>query len=196
LTPTPQEPSDPDPKAAARLSAGRVGRPHGLDGSFYVTGPRPRLLALGKTVAVGGETREIVRCAGTDKRPILRLQGIEDRTGAERLRGLELTLQEGDAPALEEGEWWAHELEGCEVRDDRTKIGRVVKMIELPSCEALEVQPVGGGATFLIPMVKDAVRALDVGQRDVDVDLSFLGIEPPTAAAPSRADGAEQEERT
>jgi 16S rRNA processing protein RimM len=196
LTATPQEPSDPDSKAAARLPAGRVGRPHGLDGSFYVTGPRPRLLALGKTIAVGGEAREIVRCAGTDRRPILRLRGIDDRPGAERLRGLELTLQEGDAPALEEGEWWAHELEGCDVRDAGTKIGRVVRMIELPSCEALEVQPIGGGATLLIPMVKDAIRALDVEQRDVDVDLSFLAIEMPSAAAPYRAGGTEQEDES
>jgi 16S rRNA processing protein RimM len=159
-----------------------------------VTGPRPRLLALGKTVLLGGESREIVRCAGTGRKPILRLRGIEDRTGAERLRGLELTLEEGDAPALEEGEWWAHELEGCEVRDAATKIGRVVRMIELPSCEALEVQPAGGGASLLIPMVKDAIRLLDVEQRDVDVDLSFLGIEPPSGGEPPPEIGSEQEE--
>lgn len=146
-------------------------------------------------MAVGGESREVVRCAGTDRRPILRLRGIDDRTGAERLRGLELTLEEGDAPALEEGEWWAHELEGCEVRDAETKIGRVVRMIELPSCEALEVQPLDGGATLLIPMVKDAIRTLDVERRDVDVHLSFLGIEPPVAGAqsPTGTPGKEDE---
>ncbi len=39
------------------MSAGRVGRAHGLDGSFYVTGARPRLLTLGTAVTVDG-TRE------------------------------------------------------------------------------------------------------------------------------------------
>ena len=32
------------------LAAGRVGRPHGLDGSFHVTRPRGALLALGTVV--------------------------------------------------------------------------------------------------------------------------------------------------
>ncbi len=70
------------------LGAGRVGRPHGLDGSFYVTVPRPRLLTLGTEVTVAGTTAPIVRRAGTDARPIVRLQGIDDRDSAEALRGL------------------------------------------------------------------------------------------------------------
>ncbi len=35
------------PAVAPQLPAGRVGRPHGLDGSFYVTRPKPRLLGEG-----------------------------------------------------------------------------------------------------------------------------------------------------
>ena len=54
------------------LSAGRVGRPHGLDGSFHVTRPRPLLLVLGGMLRIGGLEREIVRRAGTEDRPILR----------------------------------------------------------------------------------------------------------------------------
>jgi 16S rRNA processing protein RimM len=157
-----------------------------------VTGPRPRLLALGKTVSVAGQSLEIVRCAGTERRPILRLQGIGDREGAERLRGEELTLAERDAPALAEGEWWAHELVDCQVRDAQTLVGKVLRMIELPSCEALEVQPLGGGAPLLIPMVKDAIRTLDVERREIDVDLSFLGVELPSSSAKDTDDGAPQ----
>jgi ribosomal 30S subunit maturation factor RimM len=54
-------------------------------------------------------------------------------------------------------------------------------MIELPSCEALEVSPPGGGAPLLVPMVKDAVRAVRVAERRIDVDLEFLGLEDPAA---------------
>src|SRR5437879_9441356 len=71
----------------AKLSAGRVGRPHGLDGSFYVTGARPRLLEIGTSVDVAGLSAAISRRAGTDARPIVRLDGIEDRAAAEALRG-------------------------------------------------------------------------------------------------------------
>ncbi|HEY0515539.1 MAG TPA: hypothetical protein VGD00_00340, partial [Solirubrobacteraceae bacterium] len=65
--------------SAERLSAGRVGRPHGLDGSFYVTRARARLLAQGSDVTIDDSRRTIVRRAGTEQRPILRLQGVEDR---------------------------------------------------------------------------------------------------------------------
>ena len=47
------------------VSAGRVGRVHGLDGSFYVEGPVYDL-AEGTIVRVGGEDRRVERRAGTD----------------------------------------------------------------------------------------------------------------------------------
>jgi 16S rRNA processing protein RimM len=156
-----------------------VGRPHGLDGSFYVTRPRARLLSLGTVVTVEGRAAEIVRRSGTEQRPILRLQGIEGREAVEALRGSELTVASATGPALQEGEWWAHELEGCEVRDGEWVLGEVLRLIELPSCEALEVSPRGGGPAVLVPMVKDAVRSVQIAEGRIDVDLDFLGLEQP-----------------
>lgn len=159
------------------LAAGRVGRAHGLDGSFYVTGARPRLLAVGTDVTVAGATAPIVRRAGTDQRPIVRIEGIVDRVAAEALRGLELTVDRVDAPALEEGEWWAHELEGCEVVDGERRLGMVSRLVELPSCEALEVRrtPQDTSSPLLVPMVKDAIRGVDMSARRIDVNADFLG---------------------
>jgi 16S rRNA processing protein RimM len=178
LTPKPPESETGTPSASApgNLPAGRVGRPHGLDGSFYVTRPRPRLLTLGVAVTVAGRTAAIVRLAGTEQRPIVRLEGVEDRAGAEALRGMELTIDGAGAPALGEGEWWAHELEGCEVIDGEQLLGTVSRLIELPSCEALEVRPVRGGAAVLVPMVADAVRHVAPEQRRIEVNLDFLGL--------------------
>jgi 16S rRNA processing protein RimM len=167
-----------EPSAPVALPAGRVGRPHGLDGSFYVTRPVPRLLTLGTDLGVGGRTLRVIRRAGTDRRPILRLQGVEDREGAESLRGMALTVAGSDAPALGDGEWWAHELEGCEVLDGERVVGTVSRMLELPSCEALEVALHPSGETVLVPMVKDAICAIDVERRRVRVDLSFIGVDP------------------
>lgn len=168
--------SDP----ATELQAGRVGRAHGLDGSFYVTGPSPRLLEMGTSIIVAGRTAAIVRRAGTDQRPIVRLQGVEDRLAAEALRGLPLTVAEAQAPALAEGEWWAHELEGCEVVDAGRRLGMVIRMIELPSCEALEVRQAQGGAPLLVPMVKDAIRRVDISAQRIEVNTDFLGLAEPS----------------
>jgi 16S rRNA processing protein RimM len=173
------------------LQAGRVGRAHGLDGSFYVTRPVARLLTLGARLTVAGRNAVIVRRSGTDARPIVRLEGVEDRDAAEALRGMALTVHEAQAPALGEGEWWAHELEGCEVLDGGRRVGTVGRLIELPSCEALEVRPPEGGEPLLVPMVKDAVRSVDVAARRIDVDLEFLNLAPPRrhAGRERRGDG-------
>ena len=156
------------------LSGGRVGRPHGLDGSFHVTRPRAALLTLDAELRVAGTVARIVRRAGTDERPILRLSGFDGREAAERLRGEELLVARAAAPALEEDEWWAEDLEGCLVTDGPHEVGRVRRLIGLPSCEALEVERAGAG-DLLVPLVRDAVRDVDTEARRIDVDLAFLG---------------------
>ncbi len=159
------------------ISAGRVGRPHGLDGSFRVTAPKPALLEEGAELRVGQQTMSVRRRAGTERAPILALNGVDDRDAASALRGLDLLVVACELPPLPEDEWWAHELQGCIVSDGDVEVGRVVRLIELPSCEALEVSR-GEGPSLLIPMVKDAIRRIDVERERIDVDLAFLGEEP------------------
>jgi 16S rRNA processing protein RimM len=166
------------------LAAGRVGRPHGLDGSFHVTRPRGALLALGTAVRIGDGEAEIVRRAGTDERPILRLAGHDGREAAEALRGLDLLVHRGVAPPLGEDEWYAEDLEGCRVVDGSVEVGRVLRMVALPSCEALEVQR-ADASDLLVPLVRDAVRSVDIAAGVVDVDLSFLGEGAPAPATPA-----------
>jgi 16S rRNA processing protein RimM len=156
------------------LVCGRVGRPHGLDGSFHVSQPRARLLVLGARLRVGDACREVVRRAGTEDRPILRLEGVTSREAIEALRGEELLLARADAPALEEEEWYVEDLEGCRVVDGVLEVGVVARVLPLPANEVLEVRRDGAG-DLLVPLVRDAVRAVDVEGRVVDVDLAFLG---------------------
>jgi 16S rRNA processing protein RimM len=153
------------------LNAGRVGRPHGLDGSFHVTRPVAALLVLGGVVRMGDSVRAIVRRSGTPDRPILRLEGIDDRPAIEALRGAELLVARADAPPLPAGEYWAEDLEGClVVTPDGGELGRVAAMRALPSCEVLEV------GDLLVPMVADAVLEVSLPDRRIVVDPTFLGV--------------------
>ncbi|MGB2710059.1 MAG: ribosome maturation factor RimM [Conexibacter sp.] len=156
------------------LHAGRVGRPHGLDGSFYVTQPRAALLDAGRMLLVGDREHEIVRRAGTDARPIVRLAGCTTRTAAEALRGTDLHVPREQAPALEEDEFWPEELQGCVVHDGPHEIGTVRALRALPSCEVLEVER-PDAPDLLVPLIRDAVRSVDLDARRIDVDLVFLG---------------------
>ena len=158
------------------LRAGVVGRPHGLDGSFHVAEPVAALLEQGSEVRLGDARRTIVRLAGHDGRPIVRLDGCEDR---ERRRG---AARPGAAswrgptrPSLDEDEWWATDLEGCAVRDGDREVGVVARLLALPSCEVLEVTRAGDAPDLLVPLVRDAVRDVDLDGRVIDVDLEFLG---------------------
>ena len=146
-----------------------MGRPHGLDGSFHVVQADPGLLEGREALLVGGRRLAIERRAGVAERPILRFEGCRTREDAEALRGQELHIALEEAPPLAEGEFWARDLAGCRVVDGERDVGVVERMVALPSCEALEV------GDLLIPLVRDAVRSIDLSARLIDVDMRFLG---------------------
>jgi 16S rRNA processing protein RimM len=151
--------------AGRQVSAGFVGRPHGLDGSFYVERVSEPL-AVGAEVTVGDRRFVVERRAGTDDRPIVRLSGVADRDAAGGLRGEPLLVEAGE---LGEGEYLSEDLIGCEVPG----VGTVRQVLNLPSCDVLEV----GDEGVLVPLVSDAVTRVDIGDRRIEVDRGFLGLE-------------------
>ena len=160
--------------ASSQVEIGRVGRPHGLDGSFYVAGPEDDALTVGRRVQIAGAPAEIERRAGTAAKPIVRLSGCASRDAAEALRGTPLLVERSELPALSEGEFWADDLLECAVWDGEIPVGTVSRMFGLPSCEVLEVRRAAADP-LLVPLVSDAVRSIDLEARRVDVDLVFLG---------------------
>jgi len=141
------------------VTAGRVGKAHGRDGSFYVDEARSDF-ELDSTVRIGEREHKITRRAGTDDRPLIKLEGIDD-PGA--VRG-EVMLIEDE---LEEGEYLAADLLGCEVPG----LGRVTRVLDAPSCPLLEV----GDDGHLIPLIADAVKSVDLERKVIEVDRDFLG---------------------
>src|SRR3954453_15282782 len=121
-------PSAPPRSSDLDLIVGRVGRPHGLDGSFYVVEATPELPRSGGVVS----GRRIARRAGTAEKPILRLEGSSSREDADAMRGMALTIPRDDT-MLSEDEYWASDLEGCQVVDGEVLVGFVRRMSALPS---------------------------------------------------------------
>ena len=146
------------------VTAGRVGKPHGLDGSFYVDGAS-HPLPVGTAVTVADRASfEVERRAGTDDRPLIRLAGVGD---PRELRG-ELLLVEAQ---LGENEWLAEDLLRCSVPGH----GRVVRVLDGPSCSVLELED-----GTLVPFVSDAIRSVDVGEDpakggEIRLNEDFLG---------------------
>lgn len=151
------------------IEVGRVGRAHGLDGSFHVTRPEAGLLALGMSVRIGETPTEIERLAGTAAKPIVRVTICRSREAADAIRGEPVWIAREDAPPLEEDEYWAEDIVGCRVTDGDREVGEVERVLALPSCEVLVV------GDLLIPLIDDAVRSVDIEAQVVDVNLEFLG---------------------
>jgi len=140
------------------VTAGRVGKPHGLDGSFYVEGARHEL-PEGASLIVAGGSYEIARRAGTGERPLIRLAGVDDPGS---LRGETLLVED----ELAGDEWLASDLVGCRVPG----LGTVARVVDGPSCSVLELDD-----GSLIPFVSDAIARVDTGAREIHVNADFLG---------------------
>lgn len=149
---------------SGQVIAGRVGRAHGLDGSFYVDSPEADL-AEGTEVEVEGRPRTVERRGGTDSRPLIRLAGVGTREDAAALRGAQLLV---GAAEEDDGEaWLVSDLVGCRVEAlDAT----VTRVLDGPSCDVLELDD-----GRLIPLVSDAIRSVDVSAGVVEVHTGFLG---------------------
>lgn len=142
-----------------------MGRPHGLDGSFNLANPTVEL-ELGMSVRVADLDHLIVRLGGTTARPLLRLEGVRTREHAARLGG-EVVLVPGAPDALGDGEWLADDLVGCEVEG----LGKVMGVVGGPSCDVLELED-----GTLVPLVSDAVTAIDLAEGRIAVNRGFLGL--------------------
>jgi 16S rRNA processing protein RimM len=138
------------------VTAGRVGKPHGRDGSFYVEGAS-HPLPVDAPVLVRDQPHTVTRRAGTDARPLIRLSGVEDPRA---LRGELLLVEE----QLGDDEWLASELVGCSVPGH----GRVLRVVDGPSCSVLELED-----GLLVPFVSDAIRS--VGEHEIHLNEEFLG---------------------
>jgi 16S rRNA processing protein RimM len=157
---------------AGQVPAGRVGRAHGLDGSFYVEDVAEPL-EHGAEVAVAGRSARVERRAGTEARPIVRLSGVHDRSAAEALRGERILVAGG---ALAEGEYLSADLVGCIVPG----VGEVRRVVQGPSCDVLEV----GADGVLIPFVSDAIKRVDLQAGVIEVDTGFLGLDERSSELP------------
>ncbi len=123
-------------------------------------------------------TVETVRPHGD--RLLVTFDGVADRTAAEALRGVELSVPRSSLPPLAEGEWWPHQVEGCSVITEAGRDLGVVTEVVFNPANDLWVAVDETGAETLIPVLKDLLVEVDVDARRIVV-RDVAGLTAPEA---------------
>ena len=139
---------------ADRVTVGRVGRPHGVRGAFFVEGPseREEVFAIGSTVLAAGEPAKVVSSSrGSGGRPVIKL----DRTVE---RGAELAVERTALPQLDDDEFYVFDLVGLTVQEEEGRLlGSVREVLQYPANDVLELD-----SGLSLPLVEACVRSVDV----------------------------------
>lgn len=158
------------PEAERLVGIGVITKPHGLKGEV-----RLRLYNLDSTVVFGLRRARLRHADGTvapvritAARPgpgavLMKLQGVNDRAAAETLAKAELLVPRallGEADEAD-GEYFACDLEGCEVVFGVEPIGRVRTVVSYPTCDALVVDR-PDARPLEIPMHAQYIQVVDV----------------------------------
>jgi 16S rRNA processing protein RimM len=93
---------------------------------------------------------------------ILKLKGIDDRNGAEKLIGATVKIPPEEALPLEENEFYLRDLIGLEVYTDQGEnLGRLNDVIATGANDVYSVAK-PGQKEILIPAIKDCVLKVDI----------------------------------
>jgi 16S rRNA processing protein RimM len=148
-----------------RVVVGRVGKPHGLDGAFFVEQPSDdgRWFEPGARLWAGDEQVEVVDARrGAGGRPVIRL----DR---EVPRGTELEVPVEALPPTEEGEYYAFQLVGLDVIEEGgRRLGQVVAVEPGVANDSIALD-----SGLLLPLVEVCVRHIDLAARRILVAPGF-----------------------
>lgn len=149
------------------VPVGRVGRPHGLDGAFVVehASADERRWQVGATLLVDGEPATITatRRVGGRRRAIALDRRAE--------RGATLSVRMSELPAPAPDSYYAFQLVGLAVVEDGGReLGHVVEVVPGVANDNLELSD-----GTLVPLIEDAIRAIDIDAGRVVLVRGFLG---------------------
>jgi 16S rRNA processing protein RimM len=146
------------------VAVGRIGRPHGLDGSFVVEGPSANesLFEPGATVYVAGEPAAIVGRKRSGRRLVLKL----DRPAE---RGAELTVPRVQLPEPDPDSYYVFQLVGLDVVDEGgRRLGAVRDVAPGVANDVLELD-----SGLALPMHEECVREVDLSAGRIVVAVGF-----------------------
>ncbi len=154
----------------------QIGAAHGLKGEVRLksfTGVPADVAGYGPLSAPDGRVFEIAALRQAGAAPdlfIARLKGVGDRTAAEKLTNLRLSVPQERLPPPGDDEYFHADLIGLDaVTPDGAALGTVVAVHNYGAGDLIEIAP-SRGKTFLVPFRKQTVPEVDLAGKRIVVD--------------------------
>jgi 16S rRNA processing protein RimM len=156
-----------------RICLGIVTGAHGIKGWVRVKSftAEPEAIAdYGPLSDESGARSFAMELVGAQKGVLLaRIKGVEDRSAAERLKGLRLYVRRADLPPPEAGEFYEADLIGLEaMREDGTLFGTIQAVNDFGAGASLEIEG-PSGKIVVVPFTNAAVPVVDIANKRVTV---------------------------
>jgi len=165
------------------LRVGRLLKAHGLKGAIklelYTDSPNERFvpgavfeLQVPEESPWFGKTVTVTELRWYNQSPVLFLDGVVDRTGAESLiKAILLIDAETEKLPDEPDAWYDHQLVGLKALRDGVEVGEVVRVDHFPAQDLLIIKT--GDREVMLPFVKAIVPS-------VDIKAGTVTVTPPT----------------
>ena len=147
-----------------RVQIGRVGRPHGIDGAFFVEQPSDdeRWWKTGARFLAGGAEVEVVAHRRSSGRPVVKLDRDVER-------GTILEVERDALPPTEDDEYYAFQLIGLPVAEENGRaLGSVKVVVPGVAHDVLELD-----TGVLLPMVEECILKIDLEASAITVAAGF-----------------------
>jgi 16S rRNA processing protein RimM len=173
--------------ADQQVCVGVITGVHGVRGLVRVksfTATPEDVAAYGPLHDEAGTRNFTLTITGAAKGVLLaRIDGVNDRTGAEALRGVELWVERSKLPEAEDDEFYHADLVGLPaVQQDGSAFGTVRALHDFGAGEMIEFDLADGGSVIL-PFTHDAVP-------EIDINAGRIVVNPPHAVDATRDNDA------
>ena len=168
------------------INIGKIGSSVGLRGEVRVTlyAQDSGNLKEGKVLLLKHADKEIkTACKSVrlqNNKPVIRVEGVEDRTAAESLRDMEIFIYAEDLEELPEGEHYVRDIigykvvdlagTGSEAKGSPRLIGTLRDVIQNTAQSILDVET-PEGKSVLIPAVDAFLKKIDDDHETIEVEL-------------------------
>jgi 16S rRNA processing protein RimM len=156
----------------ARVLLGEITGVHGIRGLVFIKSYASEpadIAAYGPLMDESGMKPLTITVEGvTPKGVIGRVEGVVDRTAAEKLKGRKLYVAREQLPEADEGEFYRADLVGLAAFDESgAAIGEVVAVVNYGASDILEIRRTGSRTTELVAFTEAFVRDVDLDQRRI-----------------------------